>query len=234
MKRQGTDLRGRVSLDSKRTVGALPCWIQQLHHGGTWPRQDAESGSENPRRLRRESERVPGKVGMNRRGLLVAATFLACFAVILPSTAFPAEVYFSPDGGIRRQLLRAIQDSHQQIDVAVYQMTAAELAQALAAAKGRGVRIRVLTDQETARSDGLAMRILRASGVMVRSLGVSEQSLMHHKFALFDDRLVATGSYNWTQTAERANYENLVFLDDPEVVTRFQREFNRLWRQAEP
>jgi phosphatidylserine/phosphatidylglycerophosphate/cardiolipin synthase-like enzyme len=78
------------------------------------------------------------------------------------------------------------------------------------------------------------MRILHTGGVMVRSLGVSEQSLMHHKFAVFDDRLVATGSYNWTQTAERANYENLVFLDDPEVVTRFQREFNRLWRQAEP
>jgi phosphatidylserine/phosphatidylglycerophosphate/cardiolipin synthase-like enzyme len=44
---------------------------------------------------------------------------------------------------------------------------------------------------------------------------------------------MATGSYNWTVTAERANYEYLAFLDDPEVVTRFQREFNRLWRQAE-
>jgi phosphatidylserine/phosphatidylglycerophosphate/cardiolipin synthase-like enzyme len=160
----------------------------------------------------------------------VAVLLLSLF---LPAATLAAEVYFSPDGGIRRQLLHAIQDSHQQIDVAVYQMTAAELAQALVAAKGRGVRIRVLTDQETAGSDGLAMRILRAGGVMVRSLGVSEQSLMHHKFAVFDDRSMATGSYNWTVTAERANYENLVFLDDPEVVTRFQREFNRLWRQAE-
>ncbi|MEI8190936.1 MAG: phospholipase D-like domain-containing protein [candidate division NC10 bacterium] len=159
---------------------------------------------------------------------------LLLLSLFLPAATLAAEVYFSPDGGIRRQLLRAIQDSRQQIDVAVYQMTAAELAKALAAAKGRGVRIRVLTDQETARSDGLAMRILRAGGVMVRSLGVSEQSLMHHKFALFDDRLVATGSYNWTQAAERANYENLVLLDDSEVVSRFQREFNRLWRQAEP
>ena len=111
-------------------------------------------------------------------------------------------------------------------------MTAAELAQALVSAKGRGVAIRVLTDQETALSDGPAMRILRAGGVMVRSLGVSEQSLMHHKFAVFDDRLVATGSYNWTQSAERANYENLVLLDDQEVVARFKREFQRLWREA--
>jgi phosphatidylserine/phosphatidylglycerophosphate/cardiolipin synthase-like enzyme len=53
---------------------------------------------------------------------------------------------------------------------------------------------------------------------------------MHHKFAIFDDRLVATGSYNWTQSAERANYENLILLDDPKVVARFTEEFQRLWR----
>ncbi|MBS1115786.1 MAG: hypothetical protein H6Q87_170, partial [candidate division NC10 bacterium] len=41
---------------------------------------------------------------------------------------------------------------------------------------------------------------------------------------------VATGSYNWTQSAERANYENLILLDDPTVVARFTEEFQRLWR----
>ena len=175
---------------------------------------------------------MSGKVGVNRRGLLAAVTFLACFAAIVPSTAFPAEVHFSPDGGIRRHLLRAIRESRQQIDVAVYHLTSMELAQALAAAKNRGVRVRVLTDQERATSGGPAIRILREKGVQVRSLGVSEQSLMHHKFAVFDERVVATGSYNWTNTAERANYENLVLFDDRDVVTRFTREFQRLWQDA--
>jgi phosphatidylserine/phosphatidylglycerophosphate/cardiolipin synthase-like enzyme len=96
------------------------------------------------------------------------------------------------------------------------------------------VRIRILTDREKIESDGPALRKLRSAGIAIRSLGVVEQSLMHNKFAVFDDRVVATGSYNWTQSAERANYENLVLLDDSEVVTRFQGEFNRLWRQAEP
>lgn len=169
---------------------------------------------------------------MNRRGLLAAVTFLACFAVIVPSTSFPAEVHFSPDEGIRRHLLHAIRESGQQIDVAVYQITSVDLAQALTAAKHRGVRVRVLTDQEKAAAGGPAMRILREKGVEVRSLGVSEQSLMHHKFAVFDNRVVATGSYNWTNTAERANYENLVLFDDRDVVARFTREFQRLWQNA--
>ena len=147
-----------------------------------------------------------------------------------PTAASPAEVHFTPDGGIRRQLIGAIRDSRQRIDVAVFHITSTELARALVAAKERGVRVQVLTDQEKAQAGGAAMRIFRAAGLAVRMLGVHEQSLMHHKFAIFDNHVVATGSYNWTQSAERANYENLILLDDPKVVARFTEEFQRLWR----
>jgi hypothetical protein len=36
----------------------------------------------------------------------------------------------------------------------------------------------------------------------------------------------------WTQSAERATYENLVLFDDPDLASRFAREFQRLWRKA--
>jgi mitochondrial cardiolipin hydrolase len=147
-----------------------------------------------------------------------------------PIAALPAEVYFTPDGGIRRHVLGAIQESRQRIDVAVFHITSTELARALVAARDRGARVHILTDQEKAQAGGAAMRIFRAAGLSIRTLGVREQSLMHHKFAIFDNRVVATGSYNWTQSAERANYENLILLDDPKVVARFAEEFQRLWR----
>ena len=151
--------------------------------------------------------------------------------VFVPALALGSEVYFSPGGGIRLRLLRAIEAARRSIDIAVYNFTAAELAEALYAAKARGVHIRILVDRENA-EEGYVIRGLRRHGLPVRTLGVPEQSLMHHKFAVFDDRLVATGSYNWTQSAEHANYENLVVLDEPEVVARFQQEFQRLWRDA--
>jgi len=102
----------------------------------------------------------------------------------------------------------------------------------LYAAKARGVRVRVLTDRERAEAGGSGIRGLRLNGIPVRALGVPEQSLMHHKFAVFDERLVVTGSYNWTNSAEHANYENVIILDDPGVVTHFRQEFQRLWREA--
>jgi cardiolipin hydrolase len=167
---------------------------------------------------------------MNRRDIIVTAVILVCFAMIFPGTASSAEVHFAPADGIRRHLIEAIRDSRQRIDVAVFHITSTELARALVAARDRGVRVHILTDQEKAQAGGAAMRIFRAAGLSIRTLGVREQSLMHHKFAIFDNRVVATGSYNWTQSAERANYENLILLNDPKVVARFAEEFQRLWR----
>lgn len=155
------------------------------------------------------------------------------FLYLLSAAVAPAsEVYFSPNGGVRQRLLRAVEESHRSIDIAVYNFTASQLAEALYAAKARGVRVRVLTDRERADTGGSGVRGLRLNGIPVRALGVPEQSLMHHKFAVFDERLVVTGSYNWTNSAEHANYENIILLDDPGVVNRFRQEFLRLWREA--
>jgi cardiolipin hydrolase len=166
------------------------------------------------------------------RGFFVFGLVLLLSSHLLATVVPASEVYFSPNGHVRQRLVRAIQDSRKTIDIAVYNFTASALAEALYAAQARGVRIRVLVDREMAETGGSGVRGLRLNGIPVRSLGVPEQSLMHHKFAVFDERLVVTGSYNWTNSAEHANYENLVVLEEPTVAARFQEEFHRLWREA--
>ncbi len=70
---------------------------------------------------------------------------LALLFFFLSAAAAPAsEVYFSPNGGARQRLVRAIEESRKTIDIAVYSFTAFELAEALYAAKARGVHIRLL------------------------------------------------------------------------------------------
>jgi phosphatidylserine/phosphatidylglycerophosphate/cardiolipin synthase-like enzyme len=175
----------------------------------------------------------PSSRAIRLRGLPLFGSTLI-FSCLLSAVAPASEVHFSPNGGVRQRLVRAIHESRHSIDIAVYHFTARELAQALYAAKARGVLVRVLVDRERLEEAGSIIRGLRRSGIAVRALGVQDQSLMHHKFAVFDEGLVATGSYNWTNSAEQANYENLVLLDEPEVVKRFQQEFRRLWQETRP
>lgn len=55
---------------------------------------------------------------------------------------------------------------------------------------------------------------------------------MHNKFAIFDGRLLLTGSYNWTDSAEDYNWENVIILDDTAVVRAYKDEFEMMWKKA--
>ena len=52
---------------------------------------------------------------------------------------------------------------------------------------------------------------------------------MHNKFAIIDNRILLTGSYNWTFSANHRNDENLMVIDDPEIIARYQNQFEKLW-----
>ena len=48
----------------------------------------------------------------------------------------------------------------------------------------------------------------------------------------FDGRYVVTGSFNWTENAERRNRENLVILDCPEMAQVFGAEWESIRRDV--
>jgi phosphatidylserine/phosphatidylglycerophosphate/cardiolipin synthase-like enzyme len=54
---------------------------------------------------------------------------------------------------------------------------------------------------------------------------------MHHKFALFDGKRLANGSFNWTRSASTSNNENLVVSADAYLVRCFAGEFDSLWKK---
>jgi phosphatidylserine/phosphatidylglycerophosphate/cardiolipin synthase-like enzyme len=48
---------------------------------------------------------------------------------------------------------------------------------------------------------------------------------------IVDRKYVMTGSFNFTASAEELNDENCVFIyDSAEVVEKFEKEFERLWK----
>jgi phosphatidylserine/phosphatidylglycerophosphate/cardiolipin synthase-like enzyme len=59
-----------------------------------------------------------------------------------------------------------------------------------------------------------------------------EGGLMHQKFAVIDKRIVFTGSYNWTHSADRLNDENLLYFRDAgPLAEEFRRAFIQLWER---
>jgi phosphatidylserine/phosphatidylglycerophosphate/cardiolipin synthase-like enzyme len=55
---------------------------------------------------------------------------------------------------------------------------------------------------------------------------------MHQKFAVIDRRLLFTGSYNWTHSADSRNDENLLMFRNAEALAEeYRKAFFRLWER---
>ena len=114
----------------------------------------------------------------------------------------------------------------------MFTITDDRIADAILEAHHRGVKVRIISDDDKSFDRGSDIQRLRDANVSLRVDHSPHH--MHHKFAVFDGRLAVTGSYNWTRGAAERNHENLVILDDPRIVPRFVDEFERLWAQFEP
>lgn len=113
----------------------------------------------------------------------------------------------------------------KSIDVAMYLFENRELADAIIRASKRKIAIRIVLDMEMAKEWRSQYKYLLSNGVPVRL----SNSTMHNKFTIIDGKIVITGSYNWTDAAEK-NEENVVFIrGENKVISEYQKRFDRIW-----
>jgi len=117
--------------------------------------------------------------------------------------------------------------ARETVDVCVFTITDNVISDAILSAFRRGVSIRIISDDRKQHDTGSDIRRFVAAGIPVR-VDLNRHH-MHHKFAIFDHARVVTGSYNWTMGAALDNEEHIVILGEPQLISRFEREFDKLW-----
>ncbi|GAH83975.1 unnamed protein product, partial [marine sediment metagenome] len=127
----------------------------------------------------------------------------------------------------QKEIIKNINQAEAFINIAMYIFTNREIAIPLAKARERGVKVRLYLDKEQVDYKYSQSRFLVQKGIKTRIS--SNNYIMHHKFAIIDNRLLLTGSYNWTFSANNRNDENLMVIDDPELIEIFQNQFVNLW-----
>lgn len=157
-----------------------------------------------------------------RRALLVLVALAAPGLALASGThTLPArgsiEVVFSPEGRGEEALLRVIGAARQTLHVQAYVFTSRPIADALVKAHRRGVQVEVLADAKmNRRGQGNALPRLLAAGVPVAL--ETRYAAAHNKVLIADGGgpscVVATGSYNFTWSANKRNAENLLVLRD--------------------
>lgn len=92
----------------------------------------------------------------------------------------------------------------------------------------RGVKIKILLND-----DGINQRylddiaFLNSQGAQIRLVRYS--GIMHHKFCVIDKSKCLFGSFNWTDSANIRNIEDLNICDEIALVNSYMLEFKALW-----
>lgn len=141
--------------------------------------------------------------------------------------ATTAKVYFSHRDDCAGTICGHLSRAQRSADICVFTITDDRITKAILDAHTRRVAVRVVTDDEKAGDLGSDIALLRQVGIDVRIDDSPHH--MHHKFAVFDGRLLLTGSYNWTRGASRDNEENFLVTDDGRLVEAYLQEFEKLW-----
>ena len=140
----------------------------------------------------------------------------------------PIDVYFSPDDNVQAGILDLVNNAQESIYFLAFSFTADPIGEALRDQMQEGIIVSGVMDSDQIDSNaGTEFDSFQQACVdVLRDRGEGQ---MHHKLMIIDEAIVIVGSYNFTNSAETRNDENLLVVYDEDIARRFMEEFERVY-----
>lgn len=160
--------------------------------------------------------------------LLVASGFVAAlvathwgkifYRVFVPAPR--TDIHFSPKGGCGQAVIDVIQNAKSQILMMAYSFTYDPIVKSLMEAHDRGVEVELIFDKSN--EVDLRTDMPRCIEKGIKVLVDAEHAIAHNKLMIVDQKIIITGSFNFTRQAEDANAENLVIIrNDRKIAEKY-------------
>lgn len=143
------------------------------------------------------------------------------------NNSFYCNTYFSPGYDCLNTINKHIQNCQSNLNICVFTISDDRIRSEIVDALHRGVEVRIISDDDKMNDRGSDINYLSQHGAHIRIDNSPHH--MHHKFAIFDDKIVLSGSYNWTRSAAEYNHENIIETNNMDALHNFSSEFERLW-----
>lgn len=139
------------------------------------------------------------------------------------------KVYFSPGTDIIESIIDLLKKANKTLDLCIFTITDDWLATDLRDCLERGIKVRIITDDEKMYDYGSAIQDLKNVGIPIKI--DHSRYHMHHKFGIIDSHIIFTGSFNWTYTASSHNQENILVTTNFDIVKQYKDQFEILWNE---
>ena len=152
-----------------------------------------------------------------------------------PQAGSSLKVFFSPDGGATRELVHLINSAQKSVEVQAYSFTSKPIIKALIHARERGVAVTIILDRSNVERKNYRThtyhRLISPGLDAVYTAGIptyidDRYLIAHNKVMLIDDRMIITGSFNFSYAAAHFNAENMLVIKNiPSLISRYQKNF---------
>ena len=132
---------------------------------------------------------------------------------------------FTPGGNCTQQIVDTINTAQHTIDVQAYNFTSMPIMQALASAEDRGVKVEILLDKSNSQQRYQYVTSFLQENNIPFMIDY-RPAIAHNKVMVIDDSTVITGSFNFTDSAQKRNAENLLIIHDPTLAQQYEANFN--------
>ena len=144
------------------------------------------------------------------------------------------ENYHGPEKEISLIISRRVARAESEILFMAFSFTDEQIGESLLGRADAGVIVRGVFERvgsDTPFSYYAPLEQARLSNVAVLTDG--NPQVMHHKVFIIDRSTVIFGSFNFSDSANRRNDENILIVHDPEFASFFLEEFETVWAEAQ-
>lgn len=185
------------------------------------------------------------KINKLKLGLLLS------FASTL-SHADDIQIYFNHEvnppavqANLEQKIIELIDSADNTLYMAIYDLDLPGIANAMVAAKQRGVDVKFITDEDNIAGENvMALGILNQGGIPWiddTENGSSGSKIQHNKFIVADGKKVLSGSTNFSQSGvhgdldangnlvSEGNDNHIIIIDSNQLATVYTHQFNLMW-----
>ena len=130
------------------------------------------------------------------------------------------DVCFTPSGHCTDLIIAAISAAKKELLIQAYSFTSAPIAKAVVDAQNRGINVRVILDKSQFSQKYSSSKFLGHENIPVWN--DSDVAIAHNKVMIIDERIVITGSFNFTKAAQNKNAENVLIISDDTLAKKYK------------
>lgn len=140
------------------------------------------------------------------------------------------ENYFAPEDGVGKRIAEKLKQAKSSIYFMAFSFTDDRIGKVLREKAKEGVLVQGVFETVGSETKFSEFGALLKAGIDVRQDG--NPYLMHHKVFIIDEKIVITGSFNFSVNADESNDENIIIVEDPAIAKAFLGEFQRVYSAA--